>query len=158
MDQYRFRNLCGRFATGVAVITALDGDDLPVGMTANSFASLSLEPPLVTVAIDHAATSHDLLTAAERFTINVLEANQEELSRRFAAPGRDRFDGIGWHRGDDGSLRLDGVLAHLVCSRYGSLEAGDHTLIIGEVLGGDAADHGRPLLYYRGGYAEPDTL
>lgn len=158
MDPYRFRNLCGRFATGITVVTAFDAADQPVGMTVNSFASLSLSPPLVSVAIEIAASAHQALRAAPRWTVNILDATQEPLSRRFAALGPDRFAGVGWQRGADDSLRLDGVLAHLVCDRFNAVEAGDHTLLIGRVIGGDAADHGRPLLYFRGGYADPDGL
>lgn len=158
MDPYRYRNLCGRFVTGITIVSAFDRDGAPVGMTVNSFASVSLDPPLVSVAIDHAASAHAALTTAPHWTINILEANQEALSRRFAALEPDRFAGVGWQRGPDESLRLDGVLAHLVCQQHGSLEAGDHTLLIGRVIGGDAADHGRPLLYFRGGYADPDGL
>jgi flavin reductase (DIM6/NTAB) family NADH-FMN oxidoreductase RutF len=158
MDPYRFRNLCGRFATGITVVTTFADDETPIGMTANSFASVSLHPPLVSVAVDHAASAHEALTRATRWTINILEANQEALSRRFAATGQDRFDGVGWQRGPHEALLLDGVLAHLVCSRHATVEAGDHTILIGHVVDGDAADHGRPLLYYRGGYADPDGL
>lgn len=158
MDPYRFRNLCGRFATGVTIVTTFDAEDRPVGMTANSFASISLEPPLISVAIDHAASAYPALLAARRWTINILEANQESLSRRFAAVEPDRFAGVGWQRGPDDSLRLDGVLAHLVCDRHETVEAGDHTILIGQVISGDAADHGRPLLYFRGGYADPDGI
>ncbi|MEO8480530.1 MAG: flavin reductase family protein [Gemmatimonadota bacterium] len=156
MDPYRFRNLCGRFATGITIVTTFDAEDRPVGMTANSFASISLEPPLTSVAIDHAASAHSALLAARRWTINILEANQEALSRRFAAIEPDRFAGVGWQRGPDDSLRLDGVLAHLVCDRHETIETGDHTILIGRVIDGDAADHGRPLLYFRGGYTDPD--
>ncbi|MCA9761680.1 MAG: flavin reductase family protein, partial [Gemmatimonadetes bacterium] len=98
------------------------------------------------------------LVAAPRWTVNILEANQEALSRRFAATGSDRFDGVGWRRGPEDALLLDGVLAHLVCTRHDTVEAGDHTILIGRVVAGDAAEHGRPLLYYRGGYADPDGL
>lgn len=158
MDPYRFRHICGRFATGITIVTTTDAAEQPVGMTANSFASVSLDPPLVSVAIDHAASAHAALEGAARWTINILEAGQEALSRRFAAVEPDRFAGVGWQFAQDGALRLDGVLAHLVCQRYHSVVAGDHTILIGRVIGGDAADHGRPLLYYRGGYADPDSL
>lgn len=152
MDEFRFRDLCGRFATGVTIVTAFDAEDRPAGMTVNSFASVSLDPPLISVAIDHAASAFPALRAAERWTVNILEAHQEALSRRFAAVDRDRFDGVGWHRGTEGELLLEGVLAWIVCRRWKAIEAGDHTILIGEVTGGDAAEQGRPLLFYRGGY------
>ncbi len=158
MDQYEFRQLCGRFATGVTIVTAVGPDGHPVGMTANSFASVSLDPPLVSVAVDHTASMHAALRETSCFTINILESHQEALSRRFAAGLPDRFEGIGWHRGPDGGVILDGALAHIRCEKWTEVEAGDHTVVIGRVTGGAAAEHGRPLLYYRGGYADPDVL
>jgi flavin reductase (DIM6/NTAB) family NADH-FMN oxidoreductase RutF len=154
MDEFRFRDLCGRFATGVTVVTAFSPDGQPAGMTVNSFASVSLDPPLVSIAIDHAASAFAVLEGAEFWTVNILESHQEALSRRFSAIGGDRFDGVGWRRGADNELLLDGALAWLVCRRWQGLEAGDHTVLIGQVVSGEAAEHGRPLLYYRGGYAD----
>ncbi len=157
IDQFLFRNLCGRFATGITVVTAFDEQGMPVGMTANSFASVSLEPPLVSLAIDHAASAWPVLGKAERWTVNILESHQESLARRFASDSERRFEGVGWQRGPNGELLLDAVLAHLHCVRWGSMVAGDHDIIVGEVVGGAAAEHGRPLLYYRGGYADPES-
>jgi flavin reductase (DIM6/NTAB) family NADH-FMN oxidoreductase RutF len=154
MDEFRFRDLCGRFATGVTVVTAFDATGQPAGMTVNSFASVSLEPPLISIAIDHAASAYAALRDAERWTVNILESHQEALSRRFSAITTDRFDGVGWHRGPDNELLLDGALAHLVCQRWHAVETGDHTLLVGRVVDGGAAEHGRPLLYYRGGYSD----
>lgn len=156
MDEFRFRDLCGRFATGVTIVTAFDADHQPAGMTVNSFSSVSLVPPLVAVAIDHAASAFAALRDASAWTVNILDSHQEALSRRFSATTHDRFEGVGWRRGPEGELLLDGVLAHLHCRRWRAVEAGDHTLLIGEVTGGDAAEHGRPLLYYRGGYGHAD--
>ena len=158
MDPFEFRQLCGRFATGVTVVTTLDDAGVPSGMTANSFASVSLDPPLVSVAIDLSASTHAVLLDAPRFSINILEAHQEALSRRFASGLADRFEGVGWQRGLAGQVVLDGALAHLICERWSTIPAGDHTILLGLVIGGAAADHGRPLLYYRGGYADPDRL
>lgn len=154
MDEFRFRDLCGRFATGVTVVTAFDAHGQPAGMTVNSFASVSLDPPLISIAIDHAASAYAALQGAERWTVNILEAHQEALSRRFSSTNPDRFDGVGWRRGPDNELLLDGALAWLMCRRWHSLEAGDHTVLIGQVVAGESAEHGRPLLYYRGGYSD----
>ncbi|MEO5799467.1 MAG: flavin reductase family protein [Gemmatimonadales bacterium] len=158
MDPFEFRQLCGRFATGVTVVTALDTAGVPVGMTANSLASISLDPPLVSIAIELSASVHEVLLSAPRFAINILESHQEALSRRFASGLADRFEGVGWHRGPDDQVLLDGALAHLICERWTTLPAGDHTVLIGTVVGGSAADHGRPLLYYRGGYADLEPM
>lgn len=121
-------------------------------MTASSLASVSLHPPLVSVCIDHAAELHDTIVASREFVVNVLESAQEVLSRRFADPHEDRFEGVGYHRSPEGLVLLDGALAHIECERYATYPGGDHTIVIGRVTGG-ATGEGRPLLYFRGGYA-----
>jgi flavin reductase (DIM6/NTAB) family NADH-FMN oxidoreductase RutF len=158
MDPFEFRQLCGRFATGIAIVTTTDASGKPAGMTVNSFSSVSLEPPLVLVAIDRAASMHTALEGASGWAINILEAHQETLSRRFASGLPDRFEGVGWHAGPGGEILLEGALAHLWCEPVSSVPTGDHTVFVGKVIGGEAAEHGRPLLYYRGGYAELDGL
>lgn len=155
MDPYHFRDLCGRFATGVTVVTCFADDGTPVGMTVNSFASVSLEPPLVSIAIDHQASVFAALERAPRWTVNILEAGQEALSRRFSEFAAGRFDGVGWHRSDSGDLLLDGTLAQLTCLRREAFSVGDHSIVIGEVIAGVSAHHGAPLLFYRGGYGPP---
>lgn len=156
IDSAEFRQLCGRFATGVIVVTTLADDGRPVGMTANSFTSVSLEPPLISVNIDHHAAMHRHISRAERFAVNILESRQEALSRRFAAEIPDRFDGVGYEAGEHGVPLLGGVLAVLECERHTGFEAGDHTIVVGRVTGGRVGD-GRPLLYYRGGYYDFPT-
>ena len=152
VDPARFRQLLGRFATGVAVVTADDAEGNPTGMTANSLVSVSLNPPLISLCIDHTADMHRTLAQATRFTVNVLAANQEAISRRFAEQGTRRFEGIGFSRSDRGGIVLDGVLAHLECERVSEFPAGDHSIYLGRVVGGGTSE-GEPLLYYRGGYA-----
>jgi flavin reductase (DIM6/NTAB) family NADH-FMN oxidoreductase RutF len=151
VDAAVFRQLCGRFATGVVIVTTLAEDESPAGMTANSFTSLSLDPPLVSVSVDHRADMHRHLARASRFAINVLERRQEALSRRFAADHPDRFGGVGYHPGTGGVPLLEGVLATIECESHARFEAGDHTIFVGRVVGGDTSE-GHPLLYYRGGY------
>ena len=141
----------GRFATGVTVLTVNGPDDRPLGMTASSLASVSLLPPLVSVCVNHEAALHDSILAAPVFVVNILESGQETLSRRFADPHEDRFDGVGYHRSPEGLVLLDGALAHIECDRFASFPGGDHSIIIGRVIGGSVGE-GRPLLYYRGGY------
>jgi flavin reductase (DIM6/NTAB) family NADH-FMN oxidoreductase RutF len=121
-------------------------------MTASSLASVSLHPPLVSVCIDHTADLHDVIAASERFVVNILESGQEALSRRFADEHEDRFDGVGYHRSPEGLVLLDGALAHIECERHATYPGGDHTIVLGRVIGGSTAE-GHPLLYYRGGYA-----
>lgn len=151
VDPAQFRQLCGHFATGVVIITATAPDGSPVGMTANSFASVSLDPPLISVNVDHSAEMHGVLLTAKGFVLNILESGQEALSRRFAGNVPQRFDGVGYHLDDRGFLLLDGSLASIACVPHATFEAGDHSIFVGRVMGGLVAT-GRPLLYYRGGY------
>ena len=154
IDKDKFRSVLGRFASGITVITALDTDGRDVGMTVSAFCSVSLEPPLVQACVDHSASMYDALLKAERFGVNVLAADQEALSRRFASvDSSHRFDGLGYSRGESGVVLLDDALAHMECRVFARHEAGDHTLFIGEVEQASAED-ARPLLYYRGGYAQ----
>ncbi len=120
-------------------------------MTANSFTSVSLDPPLISINVDHHAAMHRHMARAERFALNVLESRQEALSRRFAGELPDRFDGVGYRMSEAGLPLLDGALATLECTRHIAFEAGDHTIVVGEVTAGSVGE-GRPLLYYRGGY------
>lgn len=136
----------------MTIVTVSGPEGRPLGMTASSLASVSLQPPLVSLCIDHQAELHDTIRSAEVFVVNILESAQEALSRRFADPHDDRFDGVGYHRSPEGLILLDGALAYIECERYAIHPGGDHTIVIGRVIGGVTGE-GRPLLYYRGGYA-----
>ena len=153
VDQHAFRAVLGRFASGVTVITLVDakGDDR--GMTVSAFCSLSLEPPLVLICIDHAASIYEQVSEAAEFTVNILSEGQEALARRFAGPHPDRFEGIGFSRGANGIAIFSDVLGHLQCKVVSKHVNGDHDIIVGEVEEADS-EEGRPLLYYRGGYAQ----
>ena len=150
-DPALFRQLLGRFATGVTVVTTRDPAGRPVGMTASSVASVSLHPPLVLVSVDQANDMHPALRAAPRFVLNVLAADQEAISRRFAAEHPDRFDGIEYRESRHGLPVLDGILASIECEKQGEAPGGDHTVFFGLVTGGSVFER-HPLLYYRGGY------
>ena len=152
VDPAQFRQLLGRFATGVTVLTTRDARGRPIGMTASSVASVSLDPPLLLVCVDRRHDMHPAMQAAPRFVLNVLAADQEALSRRFAAEHPDRFDGVGYTENEDGLPLLDGVLATIECEKHSETPAGDHTVFMGIVTGGGVTDR-TPLLYYRGGYA-----
>ena len=121
-------------------------------MTANSVASVSLEPPLLSVCIDRQAELHDIILAASGFAVNILESGQEALARRFADPHEDRFQGVGYQTGSQGEILLGGAIGFIGCRRYAQYPGGDHSIIVGLVTSGSTAE-GRPLLYYRGGYA-----
>ncbi len=147
----QFRQLLGRFATGVTVLTARTPAGDPIGMTASSVASVSLHPPLLLVSVDKGNDMHPAVEAASHFVLNVLAADQESLSRRFAADDADRFAGVLHRPSRRGIALLDGVLAHIECEKHGAVPAGDHTVFLGLVEGGAVTDR-RPLLYYRSGY------
>jgi flavin reductase (DIM6/NTAB) family NADH-FMN oxidoreductase RutF len=153
IDADLFRSALGRFATGVTIVTVRDREGRDHGMTVSAFSSLSLEPPLVLVSIGNDATMAAAMAAAESFAVNILSANQEALSRRFAGPVDDRFADLPLERGPLGNAILDHVLAWIECKVLARHPAGDHVIVVGEVHSGTAL-HGRPLLYYRGGYAQ----
>jgi flavin reductase (DIM6/NTAB) family NADH-FMN oxidoreductase RutF len=148
-----FRSVLGRFASGVTIVTARDAAGVDHGMTVSAFCSLSLDPPLVLLCVDHAASMYELLLTHPQFGISILSSNQEAYSRRFADPDSDRFDGIAYSRGESGVVLLEESLAHLECRATEHYEGGDHTIFIAEVEHAEPRD-GRPLLYYRGGYAQ----
>jgi flavin reductase (DIM6/NTAB) family NADH-FMN oxidoreductase RutF len=152
IDPAQFRQLLGRFATGVAIVTIVGPDGRPMGMTANSLSSVSLRPPLISICVDRAAEMHDAILRVTDFVINVLGSHQETLARRFADKHEDRFDGIGYDLTPEGLILLGGALAHIECHRHAEYPGGDHTIVLGRVTGG-VTSKGRPLLYYRGGYA-----
>jgi flavin reductase (DIM6/NTAB) family NADH-FMN oxidoreductase RutF len=150
-DRSELRRTLGTFATGVTVVTTLDQAGCPRGMTANSFTSVSLDPPLVLVCVAKAAPICIAFRAAEGFAVNILSEGQRELSQRFASRMPDRFAGLSWHQGASGAPILDGSLAFLDCRAREQIEAGDHVILIGEV-----EEFGRtaqsPLLFSQGAY------
>jgi len=152
MGPGRFRQLLGHFATGVTIITLRRPDGQPIGMTANSLASVSLDPPLLSVCVDHQTVLHDAILAAREFMVNVLAGDQEALARRFAAKHDDRFKGVGHRITPEGHVLLDGALAHVECRRVAQYPGGDHTIVVGRVIGG-STHRGPPLVFFRGGYA-----
>jgi flavin reductase (DIM6/NTAB) family NADH-FMN oxidoreductase RutF len=149
-----FRNVLGRFASGVTVVTSrFDGRDH--GMTVSAFCSVSLAPPLVLICIEKNASAHTALTTADEFVVNILSSEQEQLARRFSIEEIDRFEGVGFSRAQSGIAVLDDVVGTIECRRDTLYDGGDHTIIVGRVESGDARNS-RPLLYYRGGYAQLD--
>jgi flavin reductase (DIM6/NTAB) family NADH-FMN oxidoreductase RutF len=153
IDPDEFRAVMGRFASGVTVVTSVNEEGEDEGMTVSAFCSLSLEPPLVLCCVDRAASMYDSLANADGFIVNILSEKQESLARRFSGPDPNRFEGIGYTRGVSGIAILDDVLAYLECQRVATHLGGDHCIYVGEVEVAEARE-GRPLLYYRGGYAQ----
>lgn len=153
IDRDLFRAVLGRFASGITVVTARDAQGTPHGMTVSAFSSLSLDPPLVLVCVGNEATMAPVMANTDTFAVNMLSESQEALSRRFAGKIDDRFVGVGYSESDSGDPVLDDVLASLQCRVVARHPAGDHIIVVGRVEHGAAHD-GKPLLYYRGGYAQ----
>ncbi|MBA3404823.1 MAG: flavin reductase family protein [Gemmatimonadaceae bacterium] len=153
IDHDAFRAVLGRFTTGVTVVTAIGPDGQDQGMTVSAFCSLSLTPPLVLICIDHTASMYGSLKLASHFVVNILCEDQEALARRFSGTDPNRFDGVGYTRGQTGLAVLDDVLGFVECRVTATQEGGDHDVFFGEVEFAGASD-GKPLLYYRGGYAQ----
>lgn len=149
-DGRAFRRCLSMFATGVTVITAQAGE-LKAGVTANSFSSLSLDPPLVLWSINRSSRSFPVFRDATHFAINVLAANQIEQSQHFSSSEEDKFAHIGWRPGIGGSPLIDGVIASFECSIENQYDGGDHVLIIGRVEGFSQFE-GSPLLFSQGRY------
>ncbi len=151
IEQQLFRRVCGRYATGITIVTVLDANGAPQGMTANSFTSVSLDPPLVLICIDKRTSFLAHFEPEKPFAINILRETQQELSSCFARSGRDRFEGIEWVPGTNGAPILFGVLATLECRVTQTIEAGDHIVVIGLVAHA-TWEEGQPLLYFNGSY------
>jgi len=151
IEKQHFRRICGKFASGITIATVRDAGGAPHGMTANSFTSVSLTPPLVLVCVDHRARILEHFRIGEHFGINILGAAHRPLSDRFAGSGYDRFEGVEWRPGHTGVPLLHDVLATLECARVNIVTAGDHDIVIGEVLHADCQD-GDPLVFYGSQY------
>lgn len=149
LDSTALREVLGCFATGVAVATTVGEDGRPVGLTINSFNSVSLDPPLVLWSIARSAPSFEAFRVHKAFTINILAEEQRELCRRFATPSDDKFADVAFESGYKGVPRLDGAIAYLECDTHDRFPGGDHTIIVGRVLNVASEDRA-PLVYHRG--------
>jgi 3-hydroxy-9,10-secoandrosta-1,3,5(10)-triene-9,17-dione monooxygenase reductase component len=146
-----FRRVLGGFASGITVVTALV-DGTPVGMTCQSFFSLSLEPPLIAFSPSRASASYPSIRRSGSFCVNILEAGQEDVCNQFARTGTDKWRGVTWRPGRTGSPIIDGVLASIDCTLERELETGDHYLTIGRVVALQSHPGRHPLLYFNGAY------
>ena len=158
VDANDFKACLGRFGSGVTVVTIAGDEDH--GMTASAFCSLSLDPPLVLVCVKNGNTTHGKLLESKGFAINILAADQKDLSNRFGGWGfpedQDKWADLNITRGEaSGAPLLDGAMAHLDCTLYGTREGGDHTIFIGHVETATAfgeRDELEPLVYFAGAY------
>lgn len=153
IDPRALRTAFGQFATGITVVTTTDENGAPVGLTANSFTSVSLDPPLVLFCLDRRSASLGRFLSAPCFGINVLGSTQQALSSRFASRSvEDRFAGVGWTLQSSGVPWLEGAVARFACDIHGIHDAGDHLVFIGHVRHFDTNAETEPLLYFQGRY------
>lgn len=150
-DTKALRNAFGSYMTGVTVITTITDDGTPIGFTANSFTSVSLEPPLLSVCPAKSLSSFEVFANCKHFAVNILSEDQQHISNIFAGSKEDRFSQIDWHTDAQGNPLIDGALTHFSCKTERNLEAGDHHILIGEVLDFSARE-GLGLGYASGGY------
>ena len=152
VDSIELRRLMGQWATGVSIVTSIG----PRGCTANAVASLSLDPPLVLVCLDHGSNTLTAIRATGRFCINVLAGDQEQLARGFArkCAEDEKFAGISHQAVDDVPI-LDGVLAWVLCELEEEVPGGDHAIVIGRPVRGEANDAAEPLIFFRSAYSRP---
>jgi len=150
-DGATYRTVLGHFATGIALVTAMDGAE-PVGMACNSFTSVSLEPPLVLFCAAHSSSTWPRIQAAGKWAANILGEDGEEICRLFAQKGAERFAHVAYSTGRTGAPVIDSALAFVDCETVAEHEAGDHVIVVGRVVELGYAPEGKPLLFYRGGY------
>jgi flavin reductase (DIM6/NTAB) family NADH-FMN oxidoreductase RutF len=150
-DPMELRKAFGCFVTGVTIVTTVGDDGKPRGFTANSFTSVSIEPPLVLVCIARTATSHSVFCGAKGFAVNIISEEQRSLSGKFASKSEDKFAGVSWSAAESGSPIFAESAAWLDCALHDRIEAGDHTVLFGRVLA-HAHSPRTPLGYYSGTY------
>jgi len=148
-DRALLRETLGCFPTGVVVATTLDSDDMPIGITINSFSSVSLEPALILWSIALNTPSLNAFRQHPAFAINILSTAQKSLCMQFAQPSEDKFAGVDWHAGYKGTPVIDNALAVLQCRTFRRYEGGDHEIYLGEVMQVDSTDQ-QPLVFHRG--------
>lgn len=148
------RDAMGCFATGITIVTAMAAGDTPIGLTANSFTSVSIDPPLLLVCIGNNARSAATLRASARFAVNVLQTDQQATSHRFAGKNEDRFAHTDWEVGEFGTPVISGCLGSFECAAHAVYESGDHFIMVGRVLKAIFEPQSEPLLYFRGRYRD----
>lgn len=154
IDPRVLRHAFGTFMTGVTVVTTRTASGEPLGFTANSFTSVSLDPPLVLVCLANSSRNYDAFSTGQGFAVNILSEGQKDISNTFARPSEDRFATVDWQDGPHGSPIIAGVSAWFDCSLYKTVDAGDHVILIGKVEGFDA-NPTPGLGYARGAYVTP---
>lgn len=152
-DSRQFRDALGSFATGVTIATTTGPDDGPIGVTASSFNSVSIEPPLVLWSLAKSSLSRPAFCDSGHFAVHILSADQDDLADRFARTGEDKFGDLNWTKGALGSPVLDHYAAKFECRTQHQYDGGDHIIMVGEVVGFDTRDEA-PLLFHGGRYGD----
>ena len=154
VDTRALRNAFGSFVTGVTLVTTIGPDGKAIAMTANSFSSVSLDPPLVLWCIDKGSDRLGAFNSSKHFAINILAANHQELSGRFARKGQPYMDGVDYETWVTGSPIISDAAAIFDCDKFAAHEAGDHIILVGLVRKFDSLENnGKPLVFHRGGYS-----
>ncbi|MGV9662457.1 flavin reductase family protein [Nocardia niigatensis] len=156
IDATAFKTVLGRFCSGVTVITALDEDE-PLGFACQSFASLSIDPPLVSFFPARTSSTWPRIREVGRFCVNILADDQAEICRQLGRPGADKFAGVEWTASENGSPLLAGAMASIDCELYDEADGGDHTIVIGRVTCLNEHSEAKPLLFYRAAFGRLDT-
>jgi flavin reductase (DIM6/NTAB) family NADH-FMN oxidoreductase RutF len=155
IERQRFRDVMSTFPSGVVVLTAFGNDSLPRGLTVSAFCAVSLDPPLALACVDKTSNTLPAVQQAGGFTANILAAGREQLARRMASKLSDKFDGIAWRRPDSakgGPILEDDCAAYAVCTLKETIEAGDHWILIADVVDGDHREGIPPMIFSRRGY------
>lgn len=147
-----FRQVLGRYPTGVALISSMEDDGTPIGMVVGTFTSVSLDPPLVAFLPAKTSTSWPRIQTTGRFAVNVLGASQEDICRAFSSKSGNKYESVAWHSSDSGTPFLDKAVARLDCTIENVMDAGDHEIVLGRVNTMDVASMDLPLLFLQGGY------
>lgn len=152
-DPDTFRSVLGHFASGIVIVTS-GHDSAPVGLTAQSFTSLSLDPPLVLFCPSRSSTTWPRVRQAGRFCVNVLGEHQREACRQFATPGEDKFGGVDWSWNRNGLPEVTGCIAYIDCTLHNVYDGGDHEIAIGLVADLRIGEPEHPLLFFQGAYRQ----
>jgi 3-hydroxy-9,10-secoandrosta-1,3,5(10)-triene-9,17-dione monooxygenase reductase component len=151
VDQSAFRTALGAFATGVTVVTTCDAHGMPVGVTASSFNSVSLDPPMVLWSLGRDSRSIETFTRTDRFAVHILAAGQETLSNNFASSKDDKFGAVSYELSSNGTPHLGACAARFDCRTAHRYDGGDHVILVGEVVDFEVTKE-EPLLFHRGAY------
>ena len=153
-----FKQIMGNYPTVVTILTTTNEDGTPVGLTVNSFASVSLDPLMVLWSIDHKVSSLEAFTKGGKFAVHVLAGEQQELCKTFASKVEDRFADCKWELSENGLPIIDGAFGVFECKTFQTVEAGDHTILIGEVIDLQADTTKEPMLYHRRCFGSVPTV